>query len=720
MAKNPYYRGPVSDHFDGTRFFVPGGAPDKSPGDLVGLVRSRREPWPERVAVFPAKPERRVEGAALRVTMIGHASLLIQTRGLNLLVDPVWSKRASPFGFAGPRRATEPGIALADLPPIDAILVTHNHYDHLDLATLAAIRARSPCRIIAPLGNDTIINRHDRRLAAEAFDWGDRVMLSPEVHAVLAPTYHWSARWLNDRRMALWAGYVLETPDGPIYHIGDTAYRDGAIFRDIPARHGRPRLAIIPIGAYEPRWFMKAHHVEPAESVRVMEDCSSRAGAPLGDFPAHRRGDRRSAAPARPRLGRAGDRSRAVRREASRRGLRRSVGGSRSGRAFLPGAKCYIEDGCKGRSRDRGARKNQHDEALDDRRGGDSRRHRGRGRVMGGRLGDRRHDAAPTDDQPRDRGRLRPHRVRSALFLHAHRAEARARPRLTSVPATDFGHGVARFRFRLHPNHLAGASGTASFPKRSHPEHAKSRLHRLEPREPAASSEHGVSIMGIRLMASIVSIGASLALVATPSLAGPGGGGHGGGGGGGHGGGGGFHGGGGGFHGGGGGFHGGGGGFHGGGGGAGFGGGAQRAAGMSRAGTFGGRGQGGGYNRGGGGYGGGLGYGLAGYGLGYGAGVYDPDYAYGDYSYPPQVDPTYAPGVQYSQDPYPGMGYDSAPYAANPGYDSPRPRTGRSAATVGDACLTPVKTCLLYHSSYVGRSCSCKVSGGRAEGRVAR
>jgi L-ascorbate metabolism protein UlaG (beta-lactamase superfamily) len=274
MTKNPYYSGPISDHFDGTRFFIPGGLTDKSRGDLWRLMRTPRAPWPEAVANPPSpRPHPRVSGETLRVTSIGHASILIQTRGLNILIDPVWSKRASPFRWFGPKRVSPPGIAIGDLPKLDAILITHNHYDHLDLATLDALRRLNPCRIIVPLGNDAIILRRNKTFAVEAFDWGDRVVLSDDVALTLVPTHHWSARWLDDRRMGLWAGFVLQTPDGPIYHIGDTAYPNGRFFRDIPERFGRPRLAIIPIGAYEPRWFMKDAHVEPAESVRIFEDC---------------------------------------------------------------------------------------------------------------------------------------------------------------------------------------------------------------------------------------------------------------------------------------------------------------------------------------------------------------------------------------------------------------------------------------------------------------
>ena len=275
MPRNRYYQGPVTDHFDGTLFHGPGPAIDKSRSDLLRLFfRTPFADWPPHVDNPPAAPVlRRVDGAALRVTTIGHASHLIQTQSLNMLVDPVWSDRASPFAFAGPQRVTAPGIELDALPPIDLVLVTHNHYDHLDLATLDRLHAAHAPKIIVPLGNDAILRRHNAAFAVEAFDWGARVALSEHVAATLVPCHHWSARWLGDRRMALWTAYVIETPDGAIYHIGDTAYRDGAIFRDIPRRFGPPRLAIIPIGAYEPRWFMRDQHVEPAESVAIFQEC---------------------------------------------------------------------------------------------------------------------------------------------------------------------------------------------------------------------------------------------------------------------------------------------------------------------------------------------------------------------------------------------------------------------------------------------------------------
>ena len=277
MTARRYYSGPISDHFDGIRFFIEGGPPDKSRGDLLRfLMRTRRAAWPRHRANPPAAAVvETVPGTGLRVTTIGHASHLIQTCGLNLLIDPVWSRRASPFSFTGPKRVRAPGLPLDALPPIDAILITHNHYDHLDVATLRALHAKRPCRIIAPLGNDAVIRAAAPALGVETYDWGDRVPLCPTVAVTLTPCHHWSARGLGDRRMALWAAFVIETEGGAIYYVGDTAYRDGAIFKAIPRRFGRPRLAVLPIGAYEPRWFMRDQHVEPTESVRIFGDCGA-------------------------------------------------------------------------------------------------------------------------------------------------------------------------------------------------------------------------------------------------------------------------------------------------------------------------------------------------------------------------------------------------------------------------------------------------------------
>jgi L-ascorbate metabolism protein UlaG (beta-lactamase superfamily) len=269
-ARNPYHQGPVTDHFDGVRFFLPNQPQDKGLGELLRWqLGGGRKDWPEHYpSPFRDKPPTSVPG--LRVALIGHASFLIQVAGLNILTDPVFAERASPFSFAGPKRVNPPGIAFEDLPPIHAVLITHNHYDHLDLETIGRLWRGHRPRFIAPLGNDAIIRPEHPDIAVETYDWGRSVDLGHGVTAHLVPACHWSARGMNDRRMALWCAYALTTPSGAIYHVGDTGFGDGRLFRDVRERFGRLRLAHLPIGAYEPRWFMEPQHMNPEDAVRAL------------------------------------------------------------------------------------------------------------------------------------------------------------------------------------------------------------------------------------------------------------------------------------------------------------------------------------------------------------------------------------------------------------------------------------------------------------------
>ena len=280
MLRNRYYAGPPSDHFDGVRFFNPGQpATDRSFADILRWkLGARAARWPREVPVRQVAPAERVQ--SLRVTMVGHATLLIQAAGVNILTDPVWSERASPLRLAGPRRVTAPGVAFDALPPIDAVLVSHCHYDHLDLVTLRRLQARHAPLFVTPLGNDVIIRRGVPDARIVTGDWGDRVELAAGASATLTRANHWSARGLGDRRMALWAGFFLHSPAGSVWFAGDTGHGDGAIFREIRARHGPPDVALIPIGAYAPRWFMGAQHADPAEAAAIMREVG--AGRALG------------------------------------------------------------------------------------------------------------------------------------------------------------------------------------------------------------------------------------------------------------------------------------------------------------------------------------------------------------------------------------------------------------------------------------------------------
>jgi L-ascorbate metabolism protein UlaG (beta-lactamase superfamily) len=270
---------PPSDHFDGRVFFDPDGMPPKALSDVLRWQFGRerkRAIWPDWApSPYADTPPARVEGDAARLVFVGHASWLIQTGGLNILIDPVWSERASPFSFAGPKRHNDPGVTFDVLPKIDVALVSHGHYDHLDVATLSRLTRKFSPRVITPLGNDLTIRSADSSIRAEAFDWQDRVDLGNGVAVTLVPTQHWSARGLFDRNQALWASFVLETPAGKIYAVGDSGYGTGKHFRDVGRMHGPLRLALLPIGAYEPRWFMKDQHMNPSDAVMALADCGA-------------------------------------------------------------------------------------------------------------------------------------------------------------------------------------------------------------------------------------------------------------------------------------------------------------------------------------------------------------------------------------------------------------------------------------------------------------
>ena len=276
-TSNRYYRGPVTDHFDGVRFFNPDHPDtDRSIGSILRWkFKETRAQWPKAATGRQVKPEARADG--LRVTMVGHATMLVQSAGLNVLTDPVWSDRASPFRFAGPRRAVPPGIAFSDLPPIDVVLLSHCHYDHLDVTTLRRLHAVHRPTIVTPLGNDVVVRNAIPDARVIARDWGDCVPLERGAQVHIVPAHHWSARGTGDRRMALWGGFVLQTLGGLVYFAGDTGYGDGAIFRALRERHGSPDVALLPIGAYAPRWFMADQHTDPADAVRIMLDSNARS-----------------------------------------------------------------------------------------------------------------------------------------------------------------------------------------------------------------------------------------------------------------------------------------------------------------------------------------------------------------------------------------------------------------------------------------------------------
>lgn len=263
----PPYSGATTDHFDGTRFRNREDV--RLPNVGMGiryLLTTRPGAWDSWREIPKAEPPpERVDRGQLRVTFINHATTLIQLDGVNLLTDPIWSERASPFSFAGPRRRHAPGLPLEWLPPIDVVLVSHNHYDHLNLPTLKKLQREHHCEIVVGLGNHALLDRHDITRVRE-LDWNESVDFAP-VSIIAQPARHFSGRGFVDRQRNLWVSFVIEGPGGRVYFAGDTSY--GSHFAETAKQFGPFRLAILPIGAYEPQWFMAPVHLNPAEAVKA-------------------------------------------------------------------------------------------------------------------------------------------------------------------------------------------------------------------------------------------------------------------------------------------------------------------------------------------------------------------------------------------------------------------------------------------------------------------
>jgi L-ascorbate metabolism protein UlaG (beta-lactamase superfamily) len=276
LTGGPGHRGPVSDHFDGSVFRNenPAATAGKTFADFLRWQRTgHREAWPTHVehAIATEFPSR-VAPAECAVTFVNHITFLLQYRGLNVLTDPVWSERVSPVQWAGPKRVHEPGIAFERLPRIDLVLVSHDHYDHLDLATLERLQRTHRPVFVTGLGNGPFLQRHGITRVHE-LDWW-QTHTAGDWRCTFVPAQHWSGRSLQGRNRTLWGGFVLEVAGLRTYFAGDTGYCDH--FTQVRERCGVPDLALLPIGAYEPRWFMRDQHMDPAEAVRAHLDLHAR------------------------------------------------------------------------------------------------------------------------------------------------------------------------------------------------------------------------------------------------------------------------------------------------------------------------------------------------------------------------------------------------------------------------------------------------------------
>ncbi|MFP5384736.1 MAG: MBL fold metallo-hydrolase [Bacteriovoracia bacterium] len=272
VLSEPKY--PLSDHYDGDKFHNPGKTDQlKSFWDVLKWqLTSDKVPFPEHVPNknYPFRPLTSTN--KVNVTFINHATFLIQLPGLNVLTDPVYSQRVSPFTFFGPKRVREPGLPFEDLPPIDVVIVSHSHYDHLDTETLKQLDKKYHPLILLPLGNESMM----RRLNIQNFktmDWWESESIK-DVKITFAPAQHWSNRHLWDKNETLWGSFMVDNGQQKIYFAGDTGL--GPHFKEIRKRHGSPDLALLPIGAYKPRWFMQFHHMNPEDSVRAHQELEAK------------------------------------------------------------------------------------------------------------------------------------------------------------------------------------------------------------------------------------------------------------------------------------------------------------------------------------------------------------------------------------------------------------------------------------------------------------
>lgn len=275
-----YYRGPVGAHYDGQRFRNPDGeafSPQQmQPARMLRFFSGQaRAPWPNHVPVAPGHPMARVSGAGMIATWIGHSTVLVQAGGINILTDPIWAERAGPWGLLGPRRVREPGVRFEDLPRIDLVLVSHDHYDHMDVATLKRLWARDHPLIVTSLGNDTVMG-----LPAVTRDWGGKVEVRPGITVTIERVHHWGSRWMSDRDRALWSGFAVTLPGGNLFFAGDTGWGDGSWPTDA-AKNGPYRLAILPIGAFVPRNLMASNHIGPVEAVEAFRRLGASYGLPV-------------------------------------------------------------------------------------------------------------------------------------------------------------------------------------------------------------------------------------------------------------------------------------------------------------------------------------------------------------------------------------------------------------------------------------------------------
>ncbi len=265
----------TSDHFDGKKFFNPGLPGVKGFGELLKWqFEGGKVKWPDH-RENTVKPQLvdKLDPKAISTTFINHATHLVQMNGLNILTDPIFSERASPFSWIGPKRARKPGMKLDELPRIDLIVISHNHYDHMDAESIELLTQKFDPLFIVPLGNAELIKDMGAKKIVELDWWEEHIIEKNQTTIKVVPTQHWSSRALFDRNEALWCGFIIKNNFKQFYYSGDTGY--GEHFKKISEKFGKMDLSFLPIGAYEPRWFMKQQHMNPDDAVQAHLDVKS-------------------------------------------------------------------------------------------------------------------------------------------------------------------------------------------------------------------------------------------------------------------------------------------------------------------------------------------------------------------------------------------------------------------------------------------------------------
>jgi len=275
----------ISDHYNGRNFYNPGPKHKQNFFDFIKWITNRSaRPWECKPVVQAPCPTPRVSDGKIVVTYVNHMTFLIQVDGFNILTDPVWSERVSPFSWIGPKRKSPVGLAMKDLPPIDVILLSHNHYDHLDIDSLRTLCKNHDPAIVTPLGNGRYLKSLKSKKIKE-LDWWDQETPHEGLKITAVPARHFSGRGLFDRDKALWCGFVIEVGDRKIYFAGDTAW--GQHFNEIALRFPCIQVALLPAGAYLPFWFMSPIHLRPSQTIDAFVTLGAQKGIAchMGTFP---------------------------------------------------------------------------------------------------------------------------------------------------------------------------------------------------------------------------------------------------------------------------------------------------------------------------------------------------------------------------------------------------------------------------------------------------